>query len=56
MHTEINDVAGSGELKDINEYAHLKPEDISDAIVYLLSMPANVNISELTVNPAGEEF
>lgn len=35
---------------------HLQPKHISDAVIYVLSTPPVVNISELTIQPVGEEF
>jgi NADP-dependent 3-hydroxy acid dehydrogenase YdfG len=34
----------------------LEPKAIADAVIYLLSTPANVLISELTIHPMGETF
>ncbi|KAJ0172987.1 hypothetical protein K1T71_011163 [Dendrolimus kikuchii] len=33
----------------------LKPKDIADAVVYVLSTPPNVNIAELTITSVGEK-
>lgn len=33
---------------------HLDSVDISQAILYLLSTPYNVNVTELTIKPVGE--
>lgn len=39
-----------------NYMVHLQPEDISQAVVYALSTPPHVNVSEITVKPVGETF
>ncbi|XP_063696874.1 farnesol dehydrogenase-like [Culicoides brevitarsis] len=35
---------------------HLMPKDVSDAVLYLLSTPPHVNVSELTIEPTGEVY
>jgi len=37
-----------------NRLPSLKPSDIADAVLYVLSTPSNVQIHELTVKPVGE--
>ena len=37
--------------KYFNSYKVLQPKDIADAIVYVLSAPAHVNVDELTITP-----
>lgn len=34
----------------------LEPKEIGDAVIYLLSTPFNVNVTELTIRPVGEKF
>lgn len=34
----------------------VEPEDIADAVVYVLSTPAHVQVHELLVHPVGERF
>ncbi|XP_045454159.1 farnesol dehydrogenase-like [Melitaea cinxia] len=47
VHTEmVNDYKGDMPI--------LKPESVADAIVYVLSTPPNVNISELVIEPTSE--
>lgn len=36
--------------------AALSPSDISDAVLFLLSTPYHVNVTEITVRPVGENF
>ncbi|CAH2093718.1 unnamed protein product [Euphydryas editha] len=44
VHTEmVNDYKGDCPI--------LKPEEVADAIIYVLSTPPNVNISELVIEP-----
>jgi NADP+-dependent farnesol dehydrogenase len=35
---------------------YLEPKEIGDAILYLLSTPYNVNVTELCIKPVGEKF
>ncbi|XP_022904615.2 farnesol dehydrogenase-like [Onthophagus taurus] len=35
---------------------HLESEDVSDTIIYLLSLPQRVHITELMIRPLGEDF
>jgi NADP-dependent 3-hydroxy acid dehydrogenase YdfG len=42
-----------------NTYASLpaiKPEDVSNAVLYLLSTPYHVNVTELTVKHVSQRF
>ncbi|XP_070504299.1 farnesol dehydrogenase-like [Chironomus tepperi] len=34
----------------------LQPKDVSDSVLYLLSTPYNVNVTQLTIKPVGEKF
>ncbi|XP_063930027.1 farnesol dehydrogenase-like [Zophobas morio] len=43
-------------FSDDDEIPALKPEDIAEAIVYVLSTGPNVQVHELTVHPLGEIF
>jgi NADP+-dependent farnesol dehydrogenase len=40
---------------DQNE-PHLEPKDIADGVIYVLSTPSNVNVTEITIKPVGEKF
>ncbi|KAG5670243.1 hypothetical protein PVAND_000520 [Polypedilum vanderplanki] len=40
--------------KYLEKYPHLLPKDIADAIIYLLSTPQNVLVTELTIRPMNE--
>ena len=43
--------------KSIAHYGELlQPQAIADAISWLLSLPANVNVSEITVRPLGQNY
>ncbi|XP_063709247.1 farnesol dehydrogenase-like [Culicoides brevitarsis] len=51
VYTDIFIKAGmSKELRD--KLVGLKPEDIADSVIYLLSTPLSVNVSELTIRPS----
>jgi len=59
--TEIVQATGSAMPKEIEEYlkkatAILKPEDIADAVMYILATPPHVQIHELLIKPIGEIF
>jgi NADP+-dependent farnesol dehydrogenase len=57
VKTEFQSAAGFGSnLFNVDQMPHLIAQDISDAVLYLLNLPANVNISELTIKPTGEQF
>lgn len=43
-------------FKNILEFATLKPEDVSNAVVYCISTPPNVQIHELFLRPLHERF
>lgn len=42
--------------KAFDESPKLLPEDIANAVVYILGTPERVNITELTIKPTGEMF
>jgi NADP-dependent 3-hydroxy acid dehydrogenase YdfG len=52
----------SGLLKPENKVegystvARLQPEDVSNAVMYLLSTPTHVNVTEIIIKPIGEKF
>lgn len=46
---EVGNYAESGEV--YNLIPHLQAVDISQAVLYLLSTPYNVNVTELTIRP-----
>lgn len=53
-------VRATGGWENIEEfYKHrpfLEPEEIANSVLYLLSTPYNVNVSELSIKPVGEKF
>lgn len=53
--TEIFDAESLVKLKEIG-FPFLKSEDISDAVHYVLSTPAHVQVHELTIKPVGEKI
>lgn len=40
--------------EDYDSVPHIKSEDISGGVLYLLSTPYNVNVTQLTIKPVGE--
>ncbi|KAG5671255.1 hypothetical protein PVAND_001463 [Polypedilum vanderplanki] len=40
--------------EDYNDVPHINSEDISNGVLYLLSTPYNVNVTQLTIKPVGE--
>lgn len=58
VKTEIGKASGlSAEvLQMYNAIPHLEADDVADAIVYLLSTPAHVNIQDIIIRPTGEAF
>lgn len=53
VKTEIFDGLGSSGFEELN---HLKPEDISSSIMYILSTPSHVQVRELIVEPVGVAY
>ena len=56
VETEFIDRAFGKDMPELaksffNQYKVLEAKDIADAIVYVLSVPAHVNIDELTITP-----
>jgi NADP-dependent 3-hydroxy acid dehydrogenase YdfG len=43
-------------MQMMQNYKFLQPKDIVDAVVYLLSTPPNVLITEFTIRPMNEVF
>ncbi|XP_044731172.1 farnesol dehydrogenase-like isoform X3 [Chrysoperla carnea] len=60
VKTEILEAAGFGTMKGTDETFKdaptLEPLDISNAILYLMSTPPSVNVTELTIRPTRETF
>lgn len=55
VFTDIFTVAGMP--KEVREQLiGLKPEDIADSVIYLLSTPVSVNVTELTIRPSKSTF
>lgn len=55
VKTEFMSTAGY-EVNNFVGFEHLEPKDISDAVRYILSLPAHVNVTEMTIRPTGEKF
>ena len=53
------EIIQAGEFDNAEDFfknsPHLNSVDISQAILYLLSTPYNVNVTELTIKPVGEK-
>lgn len=61
VETEIMTAAGADmevmkKMMEGNLVEFLKSEDVSHSVMFLLSTPYNVNISELTIQPVGEKM
>lgn len=59
VKTEFRDAAGYPQHKSNCNYPNslpLTPEDVSNAVMYLLSTPYSVNITELIMKPVVEQF
>jgi NADP-dependent 3-hydroxy acid dehydrogenase YdfG len=58
VETEFSEVRFKGDTeRAANVYKGLqplKPEDIADAIVYMVNCPAHVNIADLTILPTAQ--
>ncbi|XP_060533935.1 farnesol dehydrogenase-like [Cylas formicarius] len=47
---------GSSEAVKSSLHQLLRPEDVANAIVYILSTPPHVQVQELTIRPVGEPY
>ncbi|XP_063702956.1 farnesol dehydrogenase-like [Culicoides brevitarsis] len=58
VKTNIFNAAGFGEDVDkvFEGWPVLEPEDVSDAVLYLLKTKSHVNIREITIQPTGERL
>uniref|UniRef100_A0A336MSH7 CSON005880 protein n=1 Tax=Culicoides sonorensis TaxID=179676 RepID=A0A336MSH7_CULSO len=58
VKTDIFKAAGMGENFDtvFEEWPTLYPEDVSDAVLYLLKTKSHVNIREITIQATGEKL
>lgn len=57
VHTEFSEVRWKDKKKSDDFYAQfnpLKPEDIADNIIYAITRPAHVNISEMVIYPTDQ--
>ncbi|KAF2897566.1 hypothetical protein ILUMI_08609 [Ignelater luminosus] len=57
--SEISQASGAAVVSDVDEYIKskqcmLKSEDVTDAVLYVLSTPSHVQIHELIMKPVGE--
>lgn len=57
VETEIfNETGFNNEENLLNKNSYLRPCDISAGVLYLLSTPSSVNVTELTIKPKMERF
>jgi NADP+-dependent farnesol dehydrogenase len=58
VETEIFEISNliPDDQKFLKQTAHLKAEDISQGVLYVLSTPYTVNVSQLTIKPVGEKI
>lgn len=58
VKTEV--LVAGGFVKDADEvynhYVHLSAENVAQTVLFLLQTPHNVNITQLTIKPVGEQF
>jgi NADP-dependent 3-hydroxy acid dehydrogenase YdfG len=56
VKTEIGHAAGRENADEhYKTRAHLEAKDISEGVLYLLSTPYNVNVTQITIKPVGEK-
>ncbi|XP_057657859.1 farnesol dehydrogenase-like [Diorhabda carinulata] len=56
VKTDMLAKAASSTSMSPNDFKSLEPADVADAVLYALSTPATVNISELTIQVVGEKL
>jgi NADP+-dependent farnesol dehydrogenase len=56
VDTEIFEAGSFGRGGAYHDRPNMKSQDIADAVLYILSTPYNVNVTELTIKPVGERF
>ncbi|XP_068911858.1 farnesol dehydrogenase-like [Tenebrio molitor] len=57
VRTEFQDgFPDDGTKEAVSQMPALKPEDIAEAVLYILSTPPHVQVHELTIHPLGELF
>jgi len=54
VKTNREGAIGGGYSGMYDKFPHLEPKDIASAVIYLLGLPPNVNVTELTIKPTGE--
>lgn len=55
MNTDLFQVAGF-ESEQLMQLPHLESADVSQAVLFMLSVPEHVQIHELTIRPVGEAY
>lgn len=57
IKTNVRKTGGWENTEDFYKHrAYLEPKEVADCILYLLSTPYNVNVTELSIKPVGEKF
>lgn len=56
VNTSILEASGASVVDQFFSGPIIQPEDVADSILYLLSTPYNVNITEITIKPVGERW
>ncbi|EFA05017.1 farnesol dehydrogenase [Tribolium castaneum] len=57
VRTEFQEGMGGDDMKEmLAQIPALKPENIAQAVVYVLGTEPNVQVSELTIRPVGDPF
>ncbi len=57
VRTEIYEVSGFGNTSEddvFTDWPFILPEDIAEGVLYILSTPYSVNVTDLTIKPNGE--
>ena len=55
----MTDIIGNTEVREqikLADVPALNPEDIADAVIYVIGTPKHVQITQLTIKPLGEIF
>jgi NADP+-dependent farnesol dehydrogenase len=54
--TEFGNVTDPKILEQMKNVPRLKPENVANAVLYVLSTPPDVQVPELTIQAMGDEF
>jgi NADP+-dependent farnesol dehydrogenase len=58
VETELYEMSEQSEegASEMKKWPILKPEEIANGVLYILSTPYSVNVSDLTIKPVGERI